>query len=73
MQDILVFEAPLSTGERVRLLRISRKLRQTDIAWLAGTSQQEVSALERSLPIRREVAQKILKALGLDGGQVHNA
>jgi transcriptional regulator with XRE-family HTH domain len=55
-------------GLRVRIERVKRRLKQSDLAVLAGVTQADVSQLELDkffVPARRE---RILKALGIDDG-----
>jgi transcriptional regulator with XRE-family HTH domain len=61
-------EARETLGLRVRIERVKRRLKQSDLAALAGVSQADVSQLELDkylVPARRE---RILKALGIKGG-----
>ena len=57
-----------SLGLRVRVERVKRRLKQSELAALAGVGQADVSQLEldkKLVPARR---QRILAALGLEDG-----
>lgn len=56
----------LTEGERVRLARLAKGLRQLDIACMAKVSISEVTALEKDRYIRKNRKSQILKVLGLD-------
>lgn len=56
----------LTPGMLVRLERIRRGWRQTDLAKEARVTQAEVSALERGCYVVPVVQQRILLTLGLD-------
>lgn len=57
----------LSDGERIRLARLQRYLRQVDVASLAGVSLSEVTNAEKDRYVTPERKARILKLLGLDG------
>lgn len=59
MNDVLVFDNPLSPGLKFRLLRTSHRLTQSETAELCGVAQIDVSLYERNKPIRPEVRVKI--------------
>jgi transcriptional regulator with XRE-family HTH domain len=59
-------ESRESLGLRVRVERIKRRLKQSELAALVGVSQADVSQLEldkKLVPARR---QRILSALGIE-------
>lgn len=51
------------TGEKIRLLRQARQIKQKEMARLMGISQQRYSALEKSEKVNGEHAEKILALL----------
>jgi transcriptional regulator with XRE-family HTH domain len=62
MNDILVLVG-VNEGQRVRLTRLAKGLRQIDLASLAGVNTIDITRLENGryvLPVRRK---KILNAL----------
>jgi len=63
--DILILTG-ISEGQKVRLTRLSRGLRQIDVASMANVNTIDVTRLEKDcylLPTRRK---RILAGLGLD-------
>ena len=64
--ELLFLDTPLSLGQKVRVMRVTRLLTQVQLAELASVTQTEVSALERNQPVRPNAKHKILKALGLE-------
>lgn len=63
--DILILTG-ISEGQKVRLTRLSRGLRQIDVASMANVNTIDVTRLEKDrylLPTRRK---RILAVLGLD-------
>ena len=67
MHDVLVL-SELTLGAKVRLARLSKKLRQVDLASLAGygVTPADVSTLEKDRWLAVKPTIKILKALGFD-------
>ncbi len=63
--DILVLEG-VSLGQRVRVERVLRRWRQSDLADLAEVPQYRVSALERDAPVYPAARKRILAALDLE-------
>jgi len=53
-------------GLLVRLERVSRRMRQDDLAALAGVLPQQVSALERGAYLHPAARRRILAAVGLE-------
>ncbi|MFC1964493.1 hypothetical protein ACFLWG_00595 [Chloroflexota bacterium] len=64
MDDIFIASG-LSEGERIRLTRLSRWLRQVDVASMAGVSLCEVTNAEKNRWVDLERKARILKLLGL--------
>ncbi len=65
MNGVAVF-TNLTQGQKVRLMRLSRGLRQIDLASIAKVNLGDITALEkdRFLPKTRKL--RILSALGVD-------
>lgn len=63
--NILVLEG-LTLGQKVKLTRLAKGMRQVDLAALAKVQPGEVLALEKDrwIPLHRKIA--ILKALGFE-------
>jgi transcriptional regulator with XRE-family HTH domain len=55
----------MTTGERVRLIRLLKHLDQTTVALMAKVTQGDVSRLERNLKIDEKNIQRILAVLDL--------
>lgn len=51
------------TGEKIRLLRITRHVKQSEMARRLGISQQRYSALENSHSVSEEKQQRIMDVL----------
>ena len=66
MVSVLVFEQPLSTGRKVRILRVAHGMRQVDLASAARCTPADVSDLERDLHISKTARSRILKVLGIE-------
>ena len=56
----------LTLGEKARVVRVARNLRQQQLADLAGVSQTQVSSLERGEYVPLSIKRKILRALDLE-------
>jgi transcriptional regulator with XRE-family HTH domain len=67
LTEVLLFEHPLTLGQKVRILRISRRWTQNDLAHEADVPQYQVSALERDLKVYPKAKRRILAILGLNG------
>lgn len=68
MNSVLLLAADTSDlGLLVRLARVARRLKQADLADLAGVMPQQVSSLERGVYLYPAARERILKALGLAG------
>ncbi len=65
MPELIVFETPLTLGQKARILRFSKLLTQAKLAEIAGVTQQDVSLLERNRSLDRVVKERILESLGL--------
>lgn len=70
MADLVFFPFTVPLGTRIRVVRISRGWRQTDLAREALVSQAEVSALERGKYVCAVSECRILNRLGLVGDAV---
>lgn len=66
MTSVLVFDHPLSLGEKVRLLRIARGWRQCDLAHHAAITPAAVSAVERDLQYNSTVLKRIASVFGVE-------
>jgi transcriptional regulator with XRE-family HTH domain len=55
----------LTEGEKARLARVAKGLRQLDIASLAKVSICEVTALEKNRCVRNSSKERIFQVLGL--------
>lgn len=67
-QDVeteIVVLSNLSEGQKVRLTRISRGLRQVDLASLAKVNLGDITAIEKDRYLRKSRKKRILEALGL--------
>jgi len=65
MSDEILITSGLSEGERIRLARLAKWLRQVDVASLAGVSLVEVTNAEKDRYVTPERKARILKLLGL--------
>ena len=64
MESLVVLTVP-SLGAKARLARVSRGLRQIDVAAAAQVTQAQVSAFERGLYVPVSVGRRVLLALGM--------
>lgn len=64
MNDIYIVSG-LSEGERIRLARLQKWLRQIDVASLAGVTVAEVTNAEKDRYVTLERKDRILKVVGL--------
>jgi DNA-binding XRE family transcriptional regulator len=67
MNNIAVF-SNLTEGQRVRLMRLSKDLRQIDLASLAKVNLADVTAIEKDRYLLKTRKERILAVLELDGG-----
>jgi len=65
MRDEIFIATGLTEGEKVRIARLIKRLRQVDIASLAKVNLCEVTALEKDRYIRNHRKVAILQILGL--------
>ena len=70
MVSFLLFDRELSLGEKVRLLRLSKRWRQIDVAAYVHCSPSDVSQLERDCAVPPGVKIRVLAALGIEDSQV---
>ena len=63
---VLTIDRPLSLGEKIRLLRLSRNWRQFDLAFHSAVTTYAVSLIERDLEYPREALRRIAEALGVE-------
>ena len=61
----VIFLDDYDLSTQVLIRRTAKRLRQTDLARLSGTTQAEVSALERGRYVPPSIKRKILAALGV--------
>ena len=66
MNDIAVF-TNLTEGQRVRFTRLSKGLRQIDLASLAKVNLADITAIEKDRYIQKMRKERILVVLGMDG------
>ncbi len=66
ISEVLLFNEPLTFGQKVRIARIAKRWTQDDLAYEAQVTQANVSALERDLRIYPAAQQRILKILELE-------
>jgi len=64
MNDIAVF-TNLTEGQRVRLTRLSKGLRQIDLASLAKVNLADITAIEKDRYLQKTRKERILSALEL--------
>ena len=62
----ILFLQGVTLGQRVRIARMLKRWRQSDLAEFAGVSQANVSALERDCPVYPAARQRLLDTLGLE-------
>jgi transcriptional regulator with XRE-family HTH domain len=65
MSGDIFIASGLSEGEKIRLARLSKWLRQVDVASLAGVSLVEVTNAEKDRYVTPERKARILKVVGL--------
>ena len=64
MSDIAVF-TNLTEGQQVRLTRISKGMRQLDLASLAKVNLADITAVEKDRYLQRTRKERIFAVLGL--------
>ncbi len=64
MNDIFIADG-LNEGDKVRLARLAKKLRQVDVACIARVTPYEVTAIEKNRLVRKASRERILRAVGL--------
>jgi transcriptional regulator with XRE-family HTH domain len=69
MASDLVVLSNLTEGQKVRLTRLSKRLRQVDLASLANVNLGDITAIEKDRFLRKSRKQRILQALGLSEDQ----
>ena len=65
MESEVLFLDGITLGQRVRVARFLAGWRQVDLAETAGVTQNDVSQLERDVPVYSAARRRILEALGL--------
>ena len=65
MNDIAVF-TNLTEGQRVRLTRLSKGLRQIDLASVAKVNLADITAIEKDRYLQKMRQKRILAALDMD-------
>lgn len=73
ISEIFIFDNALTLGQKVRIARIARRWTQDDLAYEAGVSQANVSAVERDLRVYPLAKERILRVLGLTAEGAGNA
>ena len=63
MTTILTFEQNTKLGHKVRSLRISLGLTQSELADTVGVTLDEVDLFEHDLPVRLDVKRRLLREL----------
>lgn len=63
MTTVLVFEQNTKLGYKVRSLRISLGLTQSELADVVGVTPDEVDLFEHDLPVRLDVKRRLLREL----------
>ena len=63
MVTVLTFEQETKLGYKVRSLRISLGLTQSELADTVSVSPEEVDLLEHNLPVRLDVKRRLLREL----------
>jgi len=66
MTNVLLFDHPLSIGQKVRLLRIACGWRQCDLAHHAAITPAAVSALGRDVEHNSRVVERVLAVFGVE-------
>ena len=66
MPSVIFLDPPVSLGKQVRILRIARGWRQTDLAGHAGVTPAAISLIERDLDYPQPVLARISRVLGID-------
>jgi transcriptional regulator with XRE-family HTH domain len=65
MDTEIVILSNLSEGQKIKLTRLSRNLRQIDVASLAKVNLADITAIEKDRYLCKSRRQRILQALGL--------
>ncbi|MFC1929391.1 hypothetical protein ACFLW6_00775 [Chloroflexota bacterium] len=63
MITVLTFEQNTKLGYKVRSLRISLRLTQSELADAVGVTLDEVDLFEHDLPVRPDVKRRLLREL----------
>ena len=63
--SVIVFDESLTLGRKVRILRIARGWRQSDLAFYARVTPSAVSTLERDMPCYPGVIERVCAVLGI--------
>ena len=69
MSGDIFITSGLSEGEKIRLARLAKWLRQVDVASLAGVSLVEVTNAEKGRYVTPERKERILKIVGLSDNE----
>ena len=69
MEGEVFITSGITEGEKIRLARLSKWLRQLDVASLANVSLCEVTSAEKNRWVEPERKERILKVLGLIDGE----
>jgi DNA-binding XRE family transcriptional regulator len=69
MGSDLVVLTNLTEGQKVRITRLSKGLRQVDLASLAKVNLGDITAIEKDRFLRKSRKARILQALGLSDDQ----
>lgn len=64
MNDIAIF-SNLTEGQLVRLTRLSKGLRQVDVASMAKVNLADITAIEKDRYLKKARKERILAVLGL--------
>lgn len=72
MTEVFHINLPLTLGQKARISRIARDLTQYELSALAGTTQAQVSALERDLFVYPAARKRILSYLSVTVSEVRN-
>jgi transcriptional regulator with XRE-family HTH domain len=67
MTEDLFLPTNLTLAEKVKLGRVARRMKQSDLARCVGVGQTDVSRLERGQNVRPGAEWRILRGLGLVG------
>jgi transcriptional regulator with XRE-family HTH domain len=63
--EILTVPQPLTRGQKARLIRIARGLRQFDLAYRADVTPSIVSAFERDVTVYPAARARLMEVYGL--------